>query len=140
PRARGRAGTGTLSFAAGRARLRGIAAGRGGGAAIVFGWGLIGAGDIARRRVAPALRESPASDLIAVSRARSELAASFAAEFGARRCYARWQDLVADPEIHGVYVATTVDVHAEQTIAAAEAGKHVLCQKPMAMTAAELHR
>jgi len=105
-----------------------------------FGWGLIGAGDIARRRVAPAIRESPTSALIAVSRARSDLAASFAAEFGARRWHARWQDLVRDPDVDGVYVATTVDVHAEQTIAAAERGKHVLCEKPMAMTAAECDR
>jgi predicted dehydrogenase len=106
----------------------------------VFGWGLIGAGDIARRRVVPALRESPASDLIAVSRARSELVEAFAAQCGARRWYARWQDLVIDSEISGVYVATTVDVHADQTVAAAEAGKHVLCEKPMAMTAAECDR
>jgi predicted dehydrogenase len=106
----------------------------------LFGWGLIGAGDIARRRVAPALRDSPVSELIAVSRARANLAGAFAAEFGARRSYVRWQDLVVDAELHGVYVATPVDVHAEQTIAAAEAGKHVLCEKPMAMTAAECDR
>jgi predicted dehydrogenase len=103
----------------------------------MFRWGLIGAGDIARKRVAPAMRESPSSELVAISRARSELAPSFAAEFGARRWHARWQDLVTDAEVDGVYVATTVDVHARQTIAAAEAGKHVLCEKPMAMTAAE---
>src|SRR5262249_42296327 len=95
----------------------------------MFRWGLIGAGDIARKRVAPAMRESPGSELVAVSRARSELAESFAKEFGARRWHPRWQDLVSDPEIDGVYVATTVDVHAEQTIAAAQAGKHVLCEK-----------
>jgi predicted dehydrogenase len=106
----------------------------------MFRWGLIGAGDIARRRVAPAIRESPASDLVAVSRARSDLVEAFAREFGARRWYVRWQDLVADSGIDGVYVATSVDVHAEQTIAAAEAGKHVLCEKPMAMTAAECDR
>jgi predicted dehydrogenase len=106
----------------------------------LFRWGLIGAGDIARRRVAPAMRESPASTLVAVSRARPELAAAFAAEFGADRWHARWQDLVADRGIDGVYVATTVDVHAEQTVAAAESGKHVLCEKPMAMTAAECDR
>jgi predicted dehydrogenase len=106
----------------------------------MFRWGLIGAGDIARKRVAPAMRESPTSELVAVSRARSELAADFASEFGARRWHARWQDLVTDGEVDGVYVATTVDVHAEQTIAAAEAGKHVLCEKPMAMTAADCDR
>src|SRR5690349_24532908 len=83
------------------------------------------------------MRESPASKLVAVSRARAELAAAFAAEFGAGRWHARWQDLVADQGIDGVYVATTVDVHAEQSIAAAESGKHVLCEWPMTMTADE---
>jgi predicted dehydrogenase len=106
----------------------------------MFMWGLIGAGDIARRRVAPAMRDSPVSELVAVSRARADLAGAFAAEFGARRSYAQWQDLVVDTDLNGVYVATPVDVHAEQTIAAAESGKHVLCEKPMAMTAAECDR
>jgi predicted dehydrogenase len=103
-------------------------------------WGLIGAGDIVRRRVAPALMESPFCDIVAVSRARAELAAAFAAEVGARRWYPRWQDLIADDDVQSVYVATPVHRHAEQTIAAAEAGKHVLCEKPMAMTAAECDR
>jgi predicted dehydrogenase len=103
-------------------------------------WGLLGAGDIVRRRVAPALMESSSCDLVAVSRARSELAASFATDVGARRWYPRWQDLVADRDVQCVYVATPVYLHAEQTIAAAEAGKHVLCEKPMAMTAAECDR
>jgi len=103
-------------------------------------WGLIGAGDIVRRRVAPALIDSPTCDIVAVSRGRPELAATFAADIGARRWYSRWRELVADPDVDCVYVATPVDVHAEQTIAAAEAGKHVLCEKPMAMTTAECDR
>ena len=103
-------------------------------------WGVIGAGDIVRRRVAPAIRDSPASELTAISRARAELARSFAEEFGATRWYARWLDLVGDQDLDAVYVATPVALHAEQTIAAAEAGKHVLCEKPMAMTAAECDR
>src|SRR5437868_15340358 len=100
-------------------------------------WGLIGCGDIARRRVAPALRESPSCELVAVSRARAELAESFAAEFGARRWYGDWRRLIADGEVEAVYVATPVHLHAEQAIASAEAGKHVLCEKPLAMSAAE---
>jgi predicted dehydrogenase len=103
-------------------------------------WGIIGAGDIVRRRVAPALVEAPSSELVAISRARSELAPAFAAEFGARRWHRRWEDLVTDPEVESVYVATPVRLHAPQTIAAAEAGKHVLCEKPMAMTASECDR
>jgi len=90
--------------------------------------------------VAPALIDSPACDIVAVSRGRPELAAAFAADIGARRWYSHWQEVVTDPDVDCVYVATPVDVHAEQTIAAAEAGKHVLCEKPMAMTTAECDR
>jgi len=103
-------------------------------------WGLIGAGDIVHKRVAPALVESPLCQLVAVSRARGDLAAAFAADVGARRWHRRWEDLVADQEVQSVYVATPVHLHAAQTVAAAEAGKHVLCEKPMAMTAAECDR
>jgi len=103
-------------------------------------WGLIGCGDIARKRVAPALRELESCVLVAINRANAELAASFATEFGARRWYADWRELLLDHEIDAVYVATPVHLHAEQTIAAAETGKHVLCEKPMAMNVAECDR
>jgi len=132
----------------------------------VFNWGLIGAGDIARRRVAPAMRESPLCELQAVARARAELTGEFVSSLGGSalhgkrrdeaanaaprpdpsafsvvvRQYARWQDLVRDPDLDGVYVATPVYLHAEHTIAAADAGKHVLCEKPMAMSVAECDR
>ena len=100
-------------------------------------WGLIGCGDISRKRVAPALRDLPNCDLAAVNRARFDLAEQFARDFGARKWLRDWRDLVADPEIQAMYIATPVHLHAEQTIAAAAAGKHVLCEKPMAMNAAE---
>lgn len=103
-------------------------------------WGLIGCGDISRKRVAPALRAIPECDLVAINRARSELAADFAAEFGVPRWYGDWHELIADDEIDAVYIATPVSLHAEQTIFAAEAGKHVLCEKPMALNVAECDR
>jgi predicted dehydrogenase len=103
----------------------------------MFRWGLIGAGDIVRKRVAAALRDSPGSELTAVSRARGELAEEFAASVGARRWHADWRGLLEDGDIDGVYIATPVHLHAEQTIVAAGRGKHVLCEKPMALTAAE---
>jgi len=102
-----------------------------------LGWGLIGCGDIAQKRVAPAIRDSPSSELIAVNRAQSDLAASFAKQFGARRWYLDWKKLLRDEEIDAVYIATPVHLHAAQAIAAAEAGKHVLCEKPMAMNVRE---
>jgi predicted dehydrogenase len=95
-------------------------------------WGLIGAGDIAKRRIAPGLRDLPNCELVSVSRSRSKLAESFAKEFGVRKWFADWRDLIADDEIDAVYIATPVFLHAGQTIAAANAGKHVLCEKPMA--------
>ena len=102
-----------------------------------IGWGLIGAGDIARKRVAPALRDSPVCRFAAVSRAQAELATAFAEEFGAAAAYASERDLLKDPDVEAVYIATPVDLHAPQTIAAAEAGKHVLCEKPMALDTSE---
>jgi predicted dehydrogenase len=103
-------------------------------------WGLIGCGDIARKRVAPALRDLAECDFVAVSRERSDLAAPFAEEFAARKWYSNWQDLLLDDEIEAVYVATPVHLHGPQTIAAAEAGKHVLCEKPLAIDKIECHR
>src|SRR5918911_3426122 len=99
-------------------------------------WGLVGCGDIARRRVAPALRELPNCELVAVSRARAELAPACAREFGAARWHGDWRELLADEEVDAVYVATPVHLHAAQAVAAAEAGKHVLCEKPMALSVA----
>jgi len=103
-------------------------------------WGLIGCGDIAAKRVATALRDSPGSALLAVARARAELAAEFARQHGARRWHADWRDVLRDEEVSAVYLATPVRLHAEQAVAAAEAGKHVLCEKPMAMDVAECER
>ena len=105
-----------------------------------IGWGLIGCGDIAARRVAAALGQSPGSALVAVARARAELAAEFAARHGGRRWHADWRDLLKDDEVDAVYLATPVWLHAEQAVAAAEAGKHVLCEKPMALDVAGCER
>lgn len=102
-----------------------------------LGWGLIGCGDIAQKRVAPAFRDLESCELIAINRARSELAAGFAKQFGAKRWYLDWKKLLLDEEVDAVYIATPVHLHAQQAIAAAEAGKHVLCEKPMAMSVRE---
>jgi len=96
-------------------------------------WGLIGCGDIAEKRVARALRECPASSLHAVAGRRAEQAADFAARHGAARSYPDWRELLEDGDIDAVYLATPVRLHAEQAVAAAEARKHVLCEKPMAL-------
>ncbi len=105
-----------------------------------WNWGLIGAGDISRKRIAPALRDSANCNFVAVNRSRADLAEEFAREFGAKKWFARFEDLLADTEVEAVYIATPVFLHAEQTVKAAEAGKHVLCEKPMALSTAECDR
>ncbi len=90
--------------------------------------------------MAPALRGAPGSVLVAVARAQAERAAEFAARHGASRSYAGWRELVRDDGLDAVYVATPVRLHAEQAVAAAEAGKHVLCEKPMALDPAACER
>jgi predicted dehydrogenase len=75
-----------------------------------------------------------------VSRARHELAEGFAREFGADRWYRSWSELLEDEEVDAVYIATPPHLHARQTIAAAESGKHVICEKPMALNAQECRR
>jgi predicted dehydrogenase len=75
-----------------------------------------------------------------VARARAGLAAEFAVRHGARRWHADWRDVLKDAEVDAVYLATPVRLHAEQAVAAAEAGKHVLCEKPMALDVASGER
>ena len=75
-----------------------------------------------------------------MARARAELAADFAKAQGASRWYADWRELLRDGEIDAVYLATPVRLHVEQAVAAAEAGKHVLCEKPMALDVASCSR
>jgi predicted dehydrogenase len=103
-------------------------------------WGLIGCGDIARKRVAPALSESLHSELVAISRANRGLLDEFADAFRVPNRFADWRELVARDDVDAVYIATPVNLHAEQTVAAAESGKHVLCEKPMALNVAECDR
>jgi predicted dehydrogenase len=105
----------------------------------VVRWGLIGCGDIAAKRVAAALRDVPGSRLDAVSRRQAEKAEEFAGRFGARRWHASWEELIAS-EVDAIYIATPVDLHARMAIAAAQAGKHVLCEKPMALDVGECDR
>lgn len=103
----------------------------------ILKWGLLGAGDIAKKRIAPALCDLENCELVSVSRSRAELAESFAQEFGIKKWFADWRELLKDDELDAVYIATPVFLHKEQTIFAAENGKHILCEKPLAMNVAE---
>jgi predicted dehydrogenase len=100
-------------------------------------WGLIGCGDVVRKRVAQAILDEPRSELVAACRRDSERLNQFCDSFGIARRYTSDQQLIADEQVDAVYIATPVKEHLPQAIMAARAGKHVLMEKPMAMTAAE---
>ncbi len=100
-------------------------------------WGIVGAGKIAESQMAPAIAAAPGHELAAVSRRELDAAQRFGERHGARRAYDSVEALLDDDEVNAMYVATPPHLHARETVLAAEAGKHVLCEKPMAMTTAE---
>lgn len=103
----------------------------------VIRWGVIGVGDVVERKSGRAFQTVPGSALVAVMRRDAERAADFAHRFGVPRWYADADELLADPEVDAVYVATPPDSHADYTVRAAAAGKPVYVEKPIARTAAE---
>lgn len=100
-------------------------------------WGIIGCGDVCERKAGPALYGVPGSRLVAVMRRDAARAADFARRHAVARWYASVDELLADPEPTCIYVATPDAAHAEMTIRAARAGKHVLVEKAMATSAAD---
>src|SRR5438874_6928095 len=102
--------------------------------------GLVGAGANTRSRHIPGLRAIANVEIVAVCNRRPESTAAAAREFGIPRTFDRWEDLVADPAIDAVVIGTWPYLHCPITLAALDAGKHVLTEARMAMTAAEAHR
>ena len=100
-------------------------------------WGVIGAGGIADRRTIPGMMLADNAELIAVMEINMELAEKCRAKWGCKRAYDNEAALLADPEIDAVYIASPVVLHARQAMASADAGKHILIEKPLAMTSEE---
>jgi 1,5-anhydro-D-fructose reductase (1,5-anhydro-D-mannitol-forming) len=102
----------------------------------MLNWIVVGIGDIATRRVVPAILAEPGSRLHGLVTRDPAKAAPYAVPDNVRS-WTTLDEALVDPEVHAVYVATPVFLHAPQTIQALRAGKHVLCEKPMAMNEAE---
>lgn len=103
-------------------------------------WGVIGACGIADRRTIPGMMLCDNAELIAVMDINMEMAEKCRVKWGCKRAYDNEVDLLADPEIDAVYIASPVVMHAKQAMAAADAGKHILIEKPLAMTSEEGER
>lgn len=102
-------------------------------------WGIISTGRIAKQ-FATALATSRTGRLVAVGSRTREAGEAFAREFGGIRAHASYTALLADPEVQAVYIGTPHDTHAELSVLAARAGKHVLCEKPLALNRADAAR
>jgi predicted dehydrogenase len=102
--------------------------------------GIIGAGANTKSRHIPGLRAVPDVEIVAVCNRRPESTREAAREFGIRRTFDRWQDLVGDAGIDAVVIGTWPYLHEPITVAALAAGKHVLTEARMARNSAEAHR
>jgi 1,5-anhydro-D-fructose reductase (1,5-anhydro-D-mannitol-forming) len=102
-----------------------------------LGWGLIGASDIAKTRMIEAINGEPDSRVVAVMSKNEERAKRYADENGIPRHYTSVEGLLADPDVEVVYISTTNERHKAEVTAAAKAGKHVLCEKPLALSVAD---
>ncbi len=100
------------------------------------GWGIVGCSDIVRKRAAAAILAQPDSHIAAFFSHDRQLADEHAAKYGGRG-YAQLDALLGDRDVKIVYVASPVERHARETMLAADAGKHVLVEKPMALAAVE---
>ena len=100
-------------------------------------WGILGAANIGVRKVIPAMQRGARSRVLAIASRTLAKAQKAADELGIPRAYGSYEELLADPEIEAIYNPLPNHLHVPWTIRAAEAGKHVLCEKPIALSASE---
>ncbi len=103
-------------------------------------WGVLGAASIARSRTLPAMALAASVEVRALASRNPEKGAELCEQFGIPRLYTSYEDLLADPEIDAVYLPLPNHLHAQWAIAAMEAGKHVLCEKPLCLSVEEIGR
>ena len=100
-------------------------------------WGVLGTASIATRKVIPGMQKGDWSEVAAIASRDLGRAQKAARELGVAKAYGSYEELVADPEIEAVYIPLPNHLHVPWTAKAAKAGKHVLCEKPMALSAEE---
>ena len=100
-------------------------------------WGILGCGDVTEKKSGPAFQKAAGSSLVAVMRRQAERAHDYAERHGVKRWYGDADELIADPEVDAVYVATPPESHARLAILCARARKPCYVEKPMARTVAE---
>ena len=100
-------------------------------------WGILGVADIAVKRVIPAMQLGERSQIVAIASRDLKRAKQAAEQLGIPKAYGSYEDLLADPEVEAIYNPLPNHLHVPWSIKAAEAGKHVLCEKPISLTVEE---
>ncbi|WNS42543.1 Gfo/Idh/MocA family oxidoreductase [Paenibacillus sp. MMS20-IR301] len=100
-------------------------------------WGIMSCAQIATGSVMPAIQESETGMIQAIASRELEKSRAVAAEFGIAQAYGSYEELLADPDVDAVYIPLPNHLHCEWVIRAAEAGKHILCEKPIALNSSE---
>ena len=118
----------------------GVSGGATGAPGAELRWGILSTADIARTKVIPAIQRARRCRVVAIASRDRARAQAVATQLGIPRALGSYEALLADNEIDAVYIPLPNDMHPEWAIRAAQAGKHVLCEKPLAMTAAEADR
>jgi 1,5-anhydro-D-fructose reductase (1,5-anhydro-D-mannitol-forming) len=98
------------------------------------GWGLIGASNVAREWVLDAIRSQPGNEVVTVMSSDTDRALSYAKANNILGHSSNLDAVLSDDRVDAVYISTTNELHKAQTLAAAAAGKHVLCEKPLALS------
>ncbi len=106
----------------------------------VVRWGIVGCGDVTEVKSGPGFQKATGSKLVAVMRRDAAKAADYAQRHGVARWYANADELIADPEVDAVYIATPPDSHGDYALKVAAAGKPAYVEKPMARHAPECER
>ncbi|MBW9062959.1 Gfo/Idh/MocA family oxidoreductase [Rhizobium herbae] len=101
-------------------------------------WGLIGASTIAHEWVIDAIR-TVGGEIVSVMSTSAERGAAYARDHSIAKSVTGVDELVNDPDVHAVYISTTNELHRDQVLAAARAGKHILCEKPLALSLDDAH-
>ena len=104
----------------------------------MFRWGILSTAKIGREQVIPQLQDSDNGVVTAIASRDLDRARALADRFGAPLAFGSYEEMLASSEIDGVYIPLPTSQHIEWAIKAAQAGKHVLCEKPIALKAADI--
>src|SRR5918999_4940318 len=103
-------------------------------------WGILSTADIARRKLVPGMQKADRCEVVAIASRDATRARRVADEMSIPKAHASYEALLDDPDVDAIYLPLPNDLHATWTIAAARAGKHVLCEKPLALSSADAQR